>query len=113
VKSRVRDHKSSEIGSHRANYLVPVVDQSYCRPPVERAAGMTDAKRPHLTQADLQFLRYLEKRVLIIELRDSYTWHAASSPIRTVPSEHDGKLIIEGHVTSTETRDRKGRLGPR
>jgi hypothetical protein len=66
---------------------------------------MTDSERPHLAQADLQFLRYLQKRVLIVELRDPHARRGASSTVVTVPSEDDGKLIIEGHITSTEAHD--------
>ena len=95
-----------EIRCHRPNYLVAVVDQRYRRPPVERAAGMADSERPHLAQVDLQLLWYLEKRMLIIELRNSHTRLVASSTAVTVPPEDDGKLIIEGHVTSTEAHDR-------
>jgi hypothetical protein len=47
----------------------PAVSQ----PPVECAAVMADSKRPHLAQTDLKFLRYLEKRVLVVELRDPHT----------------------------------------
>jgi hypothetical protein len=46
-------------------------------PPVERAAGMADSERPHLTQADPKFLGHLEKRVLVIELGDPHTGRVA------------------------------------
>ena len=101
-----------EIRGHCPGYLVAMVDKRYRGPPVEGAAGMADSERPHLSQADLQFLWYLQKRMLIIELRNSHTRRVASATAVTVPSEDDGKLIIEGHVTSTEAYDHKGRLGP-
>jgi hypothetical protein len=44
---------------------------------VERAAGMADSERPHLTQADPKFLGHLEKRVLVIELGDPHTGRVA------------------------------------
>ena len=63
-------------------------------------------------KSDLQFLRYLKKRMLIVELRHPHTRHVASSTVLTVLSKHHGKLIIKGHVTSTEAHDHKGRLWP-
>ena len=66
-----------EIRGHRPNYLVAMVDQRYRRPPVERAAGMADSERPHLTQADPKFLGHLEKRVQVIELGDPHTGRVA------------------------------------
>jgi hypothetical protein len=62
----------SEIGGDRARYPVTVVDHRYRRPAIERAARMADSERPHLTQTDLEFLRYLKKGVLIIELHDPH-----------------------------------------
>jgi hypothetical protein len=73
---------------------------------------MADAKRPHLAQADLQSLRHLEMRMLIIKLCDPHTRHIASLTVVAVPSEYNGKLIIKRYVTSTETHDHKVRLWP-
>ena len=73
---------------------------------------MADSERPYFAQADLQFLWYLQKRVLIVELRDPYTRGVASSTVVTVPSEDDRKLIIDGYVASTEAHDHQGRLWP-
>jgi hypothetical protein len=102
----------SEIRGHCPGYLVATVDQRYRRPPVERTAGMADSERPHLTHMDLQFLWYLEKRVLVVELRDLHTRRVASSTVATVPSEDNRELIIEGGVTSTEAHDHQGCLWP-
>jgi hypothetical protein len=74
------------------------------------APRMADSERPRVAQGDLQILVYLEKRVLIVELRDPNTQRGASSTVATVPSKDDWKLIIEWRVTSTEAPDRKGRL---
>jgi len=65
-------------------------DQRYRGPPVERAAGMADSERPHLTQADPKFLGHLEKRVLVIEPRDPHTRHVASLTVVTVRSRTMG-----------------------
>jgi len=46
-------------------------------PPVERAAGMADSERPHLTQAAPKFLGHLEKCVQVIELGDPHTGRVA------------------------------------
>ena len=73
---------------------------------------MADSERPHLAQADLEVLRYLQKRVLIVELRDPHTRRVASSTVVTVPSEDNRKFIIKGHITSTEAHDHQGRLWP-
>jgi hypothetical protein len=40
--------------------------------PRERSASPADSERPHLAQADFRLLRYLEKRLLIGELRDPH-----------------------------------------
>ena len=74
---------------------------------------MADSERPHLAQTDLEFLRHLKKRMLIIQLHDPHIRRVAKSMIGSVPSENNGKLIIEGSVTSTEAHDHQRRLGPR
>lgn len=90
-----------------------VVDQGYRGPPVERTAGMADSERPQLAQADLELLWYLEKSVLIVELCDLRPRHVDSSTVVTVSSKDDGKLIIDGCVTSTEAHDHKSWFRPR
>ena len=66
---------------------------------------MADSERPQLAQTDLEVLWYFEKRMLIIELRDSRTRRVSASTVGTVPSQNNRKLIIERGVTTTEAQD--------
>jgi hypothetical protein len=102
----------SEICGHRSSYPMFLINQRYRRPPVECAAGMADSERPQLAQTDVEVLRYFEKRMLIIELCDSYTRGVTASTVVTVSSENNRKLIIERGVPATEAHDHKLRLWP-
>jgi hypothetical protein len=103
------DSARSKIRGHRASYLTSVVDQRYRGPPVERAAAMTDSKRPHLAQVDLQLLWYFEKRMLIVELRHSHTRRVASSTVVTVPPGTTGSRSSMG--TSRRPKPTIARVG--
>jgi hypothetical protein len=73
---------------------------------------MAQPERPDLAQTDRESIRYVEKRVLVVELCDLNTWRLTSSTIDFVPSQDNGELIIERSVTSTEADNRKSRLWP-
>jgi len=83
-------------------------DQRYRGPPVERAAGMADSERPHLTQADPKFLGHLEKRVLVIEPRGPA--HPARRFVdrRNRTFKDDGKLIVERSAAAVSLADVMG-----
>src|SRR5215217_3263330 len=73
----------SEICGHRSSYPMVLINQRYRRPPVDCAAGMADSERPQLAHTDVEVLRYFEKRMLIIELCDSYTRGVTASTVVT------------------------------